>query len=228
MKPYCPLLFILALTLSGCQQLWEQPSVHPYEEPQLQPTSGTVAVDAPEPLVEPSSGSLSAIQNLKSKIENPLSRTSETLAAGRLAYRRYCWHCHGEKLDGEATVGSSLPGAQLSLLTPRVRGLSDAEIFWVISKGSAKKEASRQPSAVSRQPSAVSEKTTTSGTLQSEPWLGPEAAVSPPLEGTMTPLERWQVILYLHAAQTGEKDAATRIVDLESGRGGKEARSSAF
>ena len=216
MKPYCPLLFVLTLRLSGCQQLWEQPSVHPYEEPQLLPTSGTVAVDAPEPLVEPTSGSLSAIQNRKSKIENPLSRTSETLAAGRLAYRRYCWHCHGEKLDGEATVGSSLPGAPLSLLTPRARGLSDDEIFWVISRGSVKKTISRQPSAIRNQPSAVGEKTTTSGTLQSETWLGPEAAVSPPLEGTMTPLERRQVILYLRAVQAGELEVLAGTSGLET------------
>jgi hypothetical protein len=216
MKPHLTWLVVLALGLSGCQQLWEQPSVHPYQEPQLTPTSGTVAVDAPEPLVEPTSGSLSAIQNQKSKIENPLSRTSETLAAGRVAYRRYCWHCHGPKLDGEATVGSSLPGASLSLRTPRVRGLSDGEVFWVISRGSVKKTISRPPSAIRNQPSAVGEKTTTSGTLQSETWLGPEAAVSPPLEGTMTPLERWQVILYLRAVQAGEKDVLTGTGGLET------------
>jgi len=168
--PFCLLMFVL----SGCQQMWDQASVRPYEEPQLEPTTGTLAVNVANPLLfisEPHTG-----------LRNPLSSTSETIAAGRLAYRRYCWPCHGPKLDGNATVGASLPGAQLNLLAPRVVGMSDGEIFWLISKGSSRK---LKPAG-----------TTTT--------LHVEAAMSPPLGGTMTPTERWAVIVFIRAVQAGE------------------------
>jgi hypothetical protein len=235
MKGHGTFLFILALALSGCQQLWEQPSKHPYDAPQLQPTSGTVAVDAAAPLLEITTTTSTAatsptllIQNLKSKIQNPLSSTSETISAGRLAYRRYCWQCHGPKLDGDATVGPSLPGVQLSLLTSSVVALSDGEIFWVISKGSTRKAVSSsaistQPSAIGNQPSAVSDAKTAAGISQSairdpeskiqspkSKIQNPEAAVSPPLEGTMTPIERWQAIVYMRAVQRGAEIVSMR------------------
>lgn len=195
----CAFLFLVAFGLTGCQQLWEQPSVHPYEQPQLRPTSGTIAVDAPEP-----------IANI-ALLNNPIATTSETISAGHLAYRRYCHQCHGANLDGDATVGPSLPYAQLNLLLPRVAAMSDGEIFSAIWEGTKPKPPpegttgtvlaaiGNPPSPRLRRTSPQSDISYPAGRVL---WTPPEPAVSPPLGGTMTTTESWHVVIYVRAKQT--------------------------
>lgn len=188
---------LMAPTLSGCRQLWEQPSVHPYEEPQLQPASGTVPVDAPAPLTDLTS------------LKNPIKMTSETISAGHLAYRRYCHQCHGLNLDGDATVGPSLPDAQMNLLLPRVAAMSDGEIFSAIWAGTKSKRpaggtSDTAQSAIRNPRSGIRNPQSGIGNSPwSVLWTPPEPAVSPPLAGTMTTTDSWHVVIYVRAKQAG-------------------------
>jgi len=169
--------------------------VQPYEQPQLRPTSGTIAVDAPEP-----------IANI-ALLKNPIATTSETISAGHLAYRRYCHQCHGANLDGDATVGPSLPYAQLNLLLPRVAAMSDGEIFSAIWEGTKPKPlpegtTGTVPAAIVNPQSAIpNPQSAISYPAGSVLWTPPEPAVSPPLGGTMTTTESWHVVIYVRFKQ---------------------------
>ncbi len=68
----------------------------------------------------------------------------------------------------------------MSLLVPRVVNMPDGEVFIIISNGSVQRPAP------------------TTGTLAIKP------AISPRLDGTMTPFERWQAVSYMRAVQAGE------------------------
>lgn len=121
------LVFIAALVLAACDQMYDQVSVRPGESPQLLPSSGTVAVNATTPTTRAEVVSL----------RNPLQGGADALTSGALAYRRYCWPCHGPDHDGQsATVGPSFPRGNLNLLDPRVVRKSDGEYFRHITNGS--------------------------------------------------------------------------------------------
>jgi len=125
MKRILPLA-VFVLVCAGCDQMAQQPSVRTHEGPQRPPPSGAVAVNAPPPM---------PLLGDAAKLRSPLPRTSETVAAGKLAYRRYCWPCHGPNLDGNATVGPSFPRGQLSLLAPEIKKQSDGELYWKTLRG---------------------------------------------------------------------------------------------
>jgi mono/diheme cytochrome c family protein len=117
----------IVLACAGCDQMAQQPSVQTYELPQLHPPKGAVAVDAQPPLPP---------QDSTSKRPNPLPSTPQTVADGKLAYRRYCWPCHGPNLDGNATVGPSFPRGSQNLMLGDVINQPDGELFWKITAGS--------------------------------------------------------------------------------------------
>ena len=102
---------LLALLAAGCDQMYDQASVRPYEEPLLPPPEGTMATDSGD-------------------VEIP---TPEQMAAmvedGRVAYRRYCWACHGPEMDGKGTVGPSFPRDFESLTSPDVAELEDIDLY---------------------------------------------------------------------------------------------------
>jgi mono/diheme cytochrome c family protein len=117
-----PLAASCALLCAGCWQMAEQPSVRPYESPQLNAPPGSVARN---PAVSALSSAEAAV------LPNPLPPTQATVVLGQLAYRRHCWPCHGPQMDGQsATVGPSLPRGRLNLLDPEVIGQSDGTLYW--------------------------------------------------------------------------------------------------
>ncbi len=112
---------------STLMQLHLQESVRPHEGPQPDPPPGSVAVEAESPL---------PTLDLAHLLLNPLTSDPDVIESGRLAYRRYCWQCHGQKMDGQsATVGPSLPPGKLDLLDTEVLSQSDGELFWKTSEG---------------------------------------------------------------------------------------------
>jgi len=129
----CPLsvvrwffVVLAAIALSGCDQMYDQASVRPGESPQFLPSTGTMAASIELP-VAPSEAL---------RLKNPLEKTSETLAAGRIAYRRFCWPCHGPQFDGQsATVGPSFARGNLNLLDPAIAAKSDGEYFRHVTYG---------------------------------------------------------------------------------------------
>jgi mono/diheme cytochrome c family protein len=120
-------LVMVAVLAAGCNQMAQQQSVDWYEEPFLAPTTGTVALDESAPLPP---------REQADRLRNPLTKTSETLVAGRQVYRRFCWPCHGPQFDGNGPVGPSFPRGNLDLLAPRVVNMSDGEIYWILARGS--------------------------------------------------------------------------------------------
>lgn len=120
------LMFMIAATFwffVTYNQMIQQVSLRPYEELQLQPPEGSVAVDAEMKVVNREDAAL---------LTNPLQMNPETVAAGKLAYRRYCWACHGANLDGNSTVGPSLPDAMIDLKGERISSFSDGEYYWIM------------------------------------------------------------------------------------------------
>lgn len=112
---------------STLMQMHAQKSVRPHEGPQLSPPEGAVAVEAEDPL---------PTLDLAQQLRNPLQMDPDVIESGRLAYRRFCWQCHGVKMDGQSsTVGPSLPPGQLDLLADEVLSQSDGELFWKTSEG---------------------------------------------------------------------------------------------
>ena len=112
------LLLVSAAIAVGCGQFNDQVSVRPYEQPQLQPPEGTVAAEAGAP-VHPSAEEMAAM-----------------VEPGRMAYRRYCWACHGPQLDGNGTVGPSFPRSFVSLTDDSIVEASDEDLFEIITEGS--------------------------------------------------------------------------------------------
>lgn len=66
----------------------------------------------------------------------PVEVTDELLRRGRTAFDISCAPCHGLLGDGESVVATKMSLMMPpSLLTPRIRLLSDGMIFWAISEG---------------------------------------------------------------------------------------------
>lgn len=115
---------------STLMQLHTQDSVRPHEGPQPMLPEGSVALDAVAlaDRLTPEEASL---------LLNPFADDPDAVEAGRVAYRHYCWPCHGPGLDGQsivdgriATAGPSLPQARINLLSPQVASQSDGTLFY--------------------------------------------------------------------------------------------------
>lgn len=70
------------------------------------------------------------------KLVNPVPATAEALAQGMQAYTQHCQNCHGEKGDGKGEKASELSVAPGDFTdTEKMRGTTDGELFWQITKG---------------------------------------------------------------------------------------------
>jgi mono/diheme cytochrome c family protein len=70
------------------------------------------------------------------KIENPVQKSPDSIAAGRKMYQRMCARCHGPAGKGDGSTTGTTPPSDL---TDDVwdHGSSDGEIFTVIHDGSS-------------------------------------------------------------------------------------------
>lgn len=68
------------------------------------------------------------------ELVNPLERTSEHLAEGKILYARFCSPCHGEQGDGQGLVGQKFKGVP-SYTAGRVAELPGGHIYHVITNG---------------------------------------------------------------------------------------------
>ena len=69
------------------------------------------------------------------KLANPLTKTPENIAKGKVYYGYYCVFCHGDKGDGFGPVGYSYVPAPSDLRTAKVRSMSDGEILYAMLTG---------------------------------------------------------------------------------------------
>ena len=68
------------------------------------------------------------------KLKNPVAATSESVAAGKQVYTRYCAVCHGTTAEGGSGSDISPPAPDLTDAEWK-RGGTDGEIFSVIKNG---------------------------------------------------------------------------------------------
>jgi mono/diheme cytochrome c family protein len=71
---------------------------------------------------------LSHVPEKDRAIADPLTHTSDNVAAGQELFRRNCATCHGENAEGRRL--------KPSLRTPEVRSATDGELFWLLRNGS--------------------------------------------------------------------------------------------
>ena len=71
------------------------------------------------------------------KLNNPLTRNEETLAAGKNIFQSQCNVCHGEKGKGNGPAGAALHPKPADLTSEKVSQQSDGAIFWKITTGNS-------------------------------------------------------------------------------------------
>ena len=68
------------------------------------------------------------------RMTNPVAPSSESIAAGKQVYQRYCASCHGINAEGGSGSDISPPAPDLTDSEWK-RGSTDGEIFFVIKNG---------------------------------------------------------------------------------------------
>ena len=106
-----------------------EPSVRPYEQPAGWPAPGAVAVDQVFGVASRED------PDAAGDAVSPLAGNRGAEEAGKVAYRRYCWACHGPRLDGLSTVGPSFPRGRMDLTASDVTRQGDGVLFWKIWNG---------------------------------------------------------------------------------------------
>lgn len=137
----CLLALLVTTTLSGCHgdwlgpiergaraafngwDMWDTPSVRPYEAPLTLPVEGTQTVERRASYQQ-------AVQQMTA-----LSPAEQQRRAA-LTYRRFCHHCHGSNGDGRIIVGESFDVTMPDLRNGNTPDLDDEQLYDFISGGS--------------------------------------------------------------------------------------------
>ena len=117
------LLFGLAATLTGCDDMHDQPSIKPQEAPRR--TAPAAAV--------PIQGKLTV--TWQSQLSNPADANDASLQRGAELYRINCEMCHGTREAYPGAVGKKLAPPPTSLHDPRISSLTDGDLFKRITLG---------------------------------------------------------------------------------------------
>lgn len=112
-------------------RMYQTPVVRPHEEPELAMDQRTIAAGKSEALIR---------ENLTNNILPPALPWPEDLilTTGKKEYTAFCSPCHGPNLDGLGTVGQSFFPLPTDLTGEKATGLTDQELFAVISYGTKK------------------------------------------------------------------------------------------
>jgi len=122
-------LLVLGIALlSGCDygRMKEDEAVQPYRG--VMPAMPRQSI--------PNEGGIQSLRTANPfRLVNPLPFTPRNVATGRERYEIYCSQCHGEKADGNGTVGQSFAPLPANLREFRVQNQADGELFYKISLG---------------------------------------------------------------------------------------------
>ncbi len=108
-------------------RMYVQPNIRVFQAQVPLTPPGTVPVVNP---FEP----LPAKDEIK-KLTNPVEKTSENYARGKIYYGYYCAFCHGDKGDGFGPVGYSYNPVPVDLHIAKVRSMPDGELLYSMLKG---------------------------------------------------------------------------------------------
>ena len=108
-------------------RMWETPAIKPHENPIPVMEPGSVPVNGGEALYRADDAA-----DLK-----PTVTLSDPgmIAAGKVAYQRYCFQCHGPNFDGYGTVGQSFAPPPHDLRSAKVQSEPIGKMFKEISYG---------------------------------------------------------------------------------------------
>jgi mono/diheme cytochrome c family protein len=111
-------------------RMYQTPVVRPHEEPELIMDHRTISQKS-EALIR---------ENITNHTLPPALPWPEDviLATGKKEYTAFCSPCHGPNLDGLGTVGQSFFPLPTDLTGEKATGLTDQELFAVISYGTKK------------------------------------------------------------------------------------------
>lgn len=72
------------------------------------------------------------------KLKNPLTASEETINAGKQLFNKHCAVCHGEDGKSKTDVAASMKKKPPDLTAKEMRGITDGEIYWVLTNGITK------------------------------------------------------------------------------------------
>ena len=74
-----------------------------------------------------------ATKNLKNPYQNVYS--SKIILMGKKSYQKACIYCHGAKADGQGAMKNSMIVLPPSLLTKKVRDMTDGQVYHILHEG---------------------------------------------------------------------------------------------
>jgi len=69
------------------------------------------------------------------KLKNPLAVTDENVASGRELFAKHCAVCHGQDGRSKTEIASGMKKKPTDLTASEMRGITDGEIWWVVTNG---------------------------------------------------------------------------------------------
>ncbi len=108
-------------------RMWETPAIKPHEHPIPVMAPGSVPVTGGEALYR--AADATELQPSVALLDPAM------IAAGKIAYRRYCFQCHGPNFDGYGTVGQSFAPPPRDLRSATVQSVTVGNMFKEISYG---------------------------------------------------------------------------------------------
>jgi mono/diheme cytochrome c family protein len=119
-------LTALYLLFTG-PRMYVQPNIRHFQAIMPAPSPNTIPV---EEVFEPLPS-----KEQSQKLTNPLAKTEENIAKGKVYYGYYCVFCHGDTGDGFGPVGYSYVPVPSDLRSEKVRSMTDGEILYSMLTG---------------------------------------------------------------------------------------------
>lgn len=69
------------------------------------------------------------------KLKNPLTASDETINQGRVLFNQSCARCHGEDGKAKTEAAAAMKKKPTDLTAKAMHGITDGEIWWVITNG---------------------------------------------------------------------------------------------
>jgi len=69
------------------------------------------------------------------RLANPLAATAENIDGGRTLYGQHCASCHGEDGQAKTNIASAMKTKPTDLTGKDMHGLTEGEIYWVVTHG---------------------------------------------------------------------------------------------
>ncbi len=72
------------------------------------------------------------------KLKNPLKADDVTINAGKQIFNKQCAACHGEDGKAKTDIAAAMKKKPTDLTAKEMRGITDGEIYWVVTNGVTK------------------------------------------------------------------------------------------